>query len=248
VVTRHGAYGPDDLVGYPLHRWHAHAGEDAVPGARVDELGQQFAGGGGAGVARSSRCGFLRGEEHLHGAGDLGRIASYHYAVGVEDVVLAAEIRGGERGARPDVRVLGHDPKTVPLAPRPDHDRRARTLDRLRLADRADEPVVVSVEVERLLLVPQPLDKGARLGEGGQCLVGRHHVDPVRVVLPVHELRVPRIAGGAATGADPQDQSPGRDDVDGGRHLGEHGGRANPITRHDHPQAQPAGLRGQRRQ
>ena len=152
------------------------------------------------------------------------------------DGAFAAEVRGGEGGARPDVGVLGHDPKTVPFAARPDHDRRMRALDRLRLADRAGEPVAAPGEVERLLLAPQPLDQRAGFGEGGQRLAGRHHVDSEWVELSVHELRVSRILGGAAARADPEDQPPGRDDVDGGRHLGEHGRRPNPVTGDDHPQ------------
>jgi hypothetical protein len=247
-VTRHRANGPDDLVGHPLRRGYADAGQDAVPRAGVDQLGQQFPGGGRPGVTGSPGRRLLGGEEDLHGAGDLGRVASDGGAVVVEDGALAAEVRGGEGGARPDVGVLGDDPKAVPFAARPDHDRRMRALDRLRLADRAAEPIAAPVEVERLLLAPEPLDQRAGLGEVGQRLIDRHHVDAVRVVLPVHELRVSRIAYGAAARADPEDQPPGRDDVDRGRHLGEHGRRANPVTGDDHAQPQPAGLRGERRQ
>jgi hypothetical protein len=46
----------------------------------------------------------------------------------------------------------------------------------------------------------------------------------------------------AAARADPEDQPPARDDVDRGRHLGEHGRRADPVAGHDHAQPQPAGL------
>jgi hypothetical protein len=115
-VTRHRADGADDLVGHPPNRRHADAGQDAVPRARVDQLGQQLAGGGRAGVTRGFRRRFLRGEEDLHRTDDLGWVAPDGGAVIVEDGVLAAEVSGGEGGTRPDVGVLGHDPKTVPLA------------------------------------------------------------------------------------------------------------------------------------
>jgi hypothetical protein len=157
-VTRHRANGPDDLIGHPLHRGHVDAGQDAVPRAGVDQLSQQLAGGGRPGVPGSSGRRLLGGEEDLHGAGDLGRVASDGGAVVVEDGALAAKVRGGEGGAGPDVGVLGHDSKAVPFAARPDHDRRMRALDRLRLADRAAEPIAAPVEVEWSLLAPEPFD------------------------------------------------------------------------------------------
>jgi hypothetical protein len=125
-----------------------------VPRARADELGQQFAGGGRPGVTGRSRRRFLRGEDDLHRTGDLGRVAPDGGAVAVEHGALAAEVGGGEGGAGPDVGVLGDDPKTVPFAARSDHDRRVGALNRLRLADRAAEPIAAPVEVERLLLAP----------------------------------------------------------------------------------------------
>jgi len=56
---------------------------------------------------RAGRWWFLRGEEDLGGAGDLRRVAADGGAVVIEDGALAEEVRSGEGGAGPDIRVIG---------------------------------------------------------------------------------------------------------------------------------------------
>jgi hypothetical protein len=74
------------------------------------------------------------------------------------------------------------------------------------------------------------------------ALPGGYHVDAEGVVLAVHHGRQGGVGQFAAARADLEYQPPARDDVDRGRHLGEHGRGADPVAGHDHAQPQPAGL------
>src|SRR3712207_354541 len=86
-----------------------------------------------------------------------------------QDAHLVTERLDRAAGEVPDVGVLGDDAEGELLAAAADHERRVRTLDRLRLAARLRELVVAAVVVGR---GPgeQQLDQVARLAEAADAL------------------------------------------------------------------------------
>jgi hypothetical protein len=99
------------------------------------------------------------------------------------------------------------------------------TLDGFGVAERSDEVEPVSVEVERLVLGPQPADHRARLGQARHRLVGLVERQAVRLVLAPGQGVV-----GSRAHADAEVQPAARDDVDGRRDLGQERGWADAVA------------------
>src|SRR5207245_9525000 len=107
--------------------------------------------------------------------------------------------------------MLGHHPQRELLSPTADHERRPGLLDRLWLAVRLLESVLLPLEV-RHWLRPEAFDYLAGLVQATDPLCRRRKLDPVRLVLELEP-------GGAQAHFEP----PAGDDVQTGAHLGQHG-------------------------
>ena len=118
-----------------------------------------------------------------------------------------------------------------------------RALDGFGVAERSGELDVGAVEVERLVLGPQPPDDRARLGEAPHGVGGVVEGQAVRLVLAPGQ----RVAGSRA-GADAEVEPSAGDDVDGRGDLGQHRGRPEAVAGHQQAEAQSSGLRGEGRE
>ena len=153
-------------------------------------------------------------------------------AVLVEDGALA----GHDLGAAPDVPVigvLGHDAQGHALAAAADHQLGMRLLHGLGIEGRVRELVVLAVEGAAPLR-PQRVEYFARLVQPLEPLAQRVEGDAVGFVLVLLPAR-----------AEAEDEPTARDDVDLGRHLGDHGGMPVGVAEHDRPHAHARDQRGQ---
>ena len=106
-------------------------------------------------------------------------------------------------------------------------------LDWLGIANRARKPDVSAIEIERLGVAPQPLDRGAGLRESVYRVAEVEVLQAVGVVLAAG-LGHTR----PGTGADAESQPPVGHDVDGSGDLGQHRWRAETVAGDEQTEAQ----------
>jgi hypothetical protein len=155
----------------------------------------------------------------------------------VEDLAFACELVDRTARVVPVLCEPGHRSQRAPFAAAPDDDGRMWALHRLGLTTRLLQPVVLTLEVGRGVR-EQADDHLAGLVEHVEPLLERRQFDAVGVTL----LLVP-------PGADPELEAAVGDDVECGRHVGQHRRVAVHVARHQHADAQTRrGLRqrGQR--
>ena len=111
---------------------------------------------------------------------------------------------------------------------------------RLGVAERPVSWTELAVEVERVGLRPQAPDDRARLGEAADRVGEVVERQTVRLVLAPGE----RMARSRAR-ADPEVEPPAGHDVDGRCDLGQHRRWPEAVARHQQPDAQALGLRGE---
>src|SRR3954468_3766517 len=223
----------DELLGDPMGdvlRVRRREPQDDVPEAGGDGLGDGASGGVGPLVADGEMD---RAGDRLGVAPDLGAIPVKQRAA-LDAVVEVAT------GDVPHVGVLRDDAQQRGRAAADEH-RRARPLNGLGIAERAFEPEVLAVDVERLGRGPEAPDDRARLGQGTDGVLLIVERQPVGLVLaPRQRMTRPR------RGADPEVEPTTGDDVDGRRHLREHRRRPEAVAGHEHAYTQAPGLRRKR--
>jgi len=165
----------DELLGDPVRdvSWvRSRQPQDDVREAGVD--GRPDRAPGGAGI--------VVGDTQVDRAPDRGGVATDVSAVAVQQGAAGDDVVDVAAGDVPDVRVLRDDAQRRHGAAA-DHHRRAGALEGLGVAEGPGEVDVPPVEVEGLVLGPEPPDDRARLVEAAYGVIDVEEGQPVRGVL-----------------------------------------------------------------
>lgn len=162
-------------------------------------------------VHHGAEVGFWRHEDVLRD-GDLVGVTADHLALLFEQAPRGDQIVGVSSGEVPVLGVAGHERQCSAGASASDADGRVGSLHRFGFASGCLESVMLSVVIGRFV-GEQRGDHVDRFFETVETLGERTEFDPVGAAL----LLVP-------SRAESEFETPSRHDVEGGGHVGEHGG------------------------